>query len=62
MDWIPRSEKSPREENGYPLQYSFLENSTDREPNGYSPWGQKELDRTEQLTLFFTFNSIKIVE
>ena len=27
---IPGSEKSPGEENGNPLQYSCLENSTDR--------------------------------
>ena len=28
---IPRLGKSPREGNGYPLQYSYLENSMDRE-------------------------------
>ena len=33
---------------GYPLQYSALENSMD-----YSPWGCKELDMTEQLSLHF---------
>ena len=27
---IPESERSPREGNGYPLQYSSLENSMDR--------------------------------
>ena len=27
---IPRLGKSPREGNGYPLQYSYLENSMDR--------------------------------
>ena len=31
----------PGEGNGYPLQYSCLE--------GYSPWGHKESDTTEQL-------------
>ena len=31
---------------GYPLQYSGLENSMD------SPWGLKELDTTERLSLF----------
>ena len=31
---------------GYPLQYSHLENSMD-----YSPWGYKELDTTELLSL-----------
>ena len=28
--WIPGSERSPGEENGYPLQYFCLENSMDR--------------------------------
>ena len=28
---IPGSERSPRDGNGYPLQYSCLENSMDRE-------------------------------
>ena len=32
--------------NGYPLQYSGLENSMD-----YSPWGRKESDMTERLSL-----------
>ena len=34
---------------GYPLRYSGLENSMD-----YSPWGCKESDTTEQLSLRFT--------
>ena len=38
---IPRSERSPEEGNGNPLQYSCLENSRDR------PGGHKELDTTE---------------
>ena len=34
-----------REGNGYPLQYSCLENSMDREAWwGYSPWGHEESD------------------
>ena len=38
--------------NGYPLQYSCLEESLDRGawPAIYSPWGHKELDTTEWLT------------
>ena len=28
--WIPGLRRSPREGNGYPLQYSCLENSMDR--------------------------------
>ena len=43
---IPGLGRSPGEGNGYPLQYSGLENSTD-----FSPWGRKELDVTKQLTL-----------
>ena len=41
------------EGNGYPLQYSCLENSMNRgawQATGYSPWGRKESDTTEQLT------------
>ena len=41
-------EDSPGEGNGYPLQCSSLEDSMDR---GYSPWGDKELETTEWLTL-----------
>ena len=42
---IPGLGRSPAEKNGYPLQYSGLENSMD-----YSPWGRKELDMTERLS------------
>ena len=44
---IPGLGRSSGEGDGYPLQYSCLENSM----VGYSPWGHKELDTTEQLTL-----------
>ena len=37
----------------YPLQYSGLKNSND-----YSPWGHKELDTTEQLSLSLKFKLI----
>ena len=37
--------RSLGERKGYPLQYSGLENSVD------SPWGSKELDTTERLSL-----------
>ena len=43
---IPGLGRSPGEENRYSLQYSGLENSMD-----YSPWGRKELDMTERLSL-----------
>ena len=42
---IPGLGRSPGEGKGYPLQYSGLENSMD-----CTPWGCKELDRTERLT------------
>ena len=48
---IPELGRSPGEGNGYPLQYSGLENSM-----AYSPWGQKELDTTDQLSLFYLNN------
>ena len=41
--------RSPGEGKDYPLQYSGLENSMD-----YSPWGCKESDTTERLSLHFT--------
>ena len=34
-----------------PTQYSCLESHGQRSLTGYSPWGSKELDRTERLTL-----------
>jgi len=38
------------EENGNPLQYSYLKNFTDkRSLAGYSSGGRKELDMTERL-------------
>ena len=40
---IPGLGRSPGEEEGYPLQFSGLENS--------SPWGRKESDTTERLSL-----------
>ena len=56
--------RSPREGNNYPLQYSGLENSMDCIVHGdtkgglYSPWGRKESDTTERLSLF----SMRITE
>ena len=47
---IPGSGRSPEEENGNQLQHSCLGNSINRSPVGYSPWGLKGLDMTEQLT------------
>ena len=51
---IPGSGRSPGEGNGYPRQYSCLENlQGQRSLEGYSPWGHKELDTTEQLLSLF---------
>ena len=45
---IPGWGRSPGEGNDNPLQYSRLENPTDRGSlAGYSPWGLKQLDMTE---------------
>ena len=53
---IPRLGRSPVEGNGYPLQYSGLENSMD-----YKPWGHKESDTTERFSLSSTKNSLQII-
>ena len=44
---IPGLGRSPGEGKGYPLQYSGLEKSMDY------PWGCKESDTTEQLSLYY---------
>ena len=47
---IPGLGRYPGEGNGNPLQYSCLENPMDGGTwLGYSPWGLKESDTTEQL-------------
>ena len=46
---IPGLGRSPGGGHGNPLQYSCLENPQgQRSLAGYSPWGSKELDTTEQ--------------
>ena len=48
---IPRLGRSPGGGHGNSLQYSCLENPHgQRSLVGYSPWGRKELDVTEQLS------------
>ena len=43
--------ESPGRGHGNPLQYSWLENPREqRSLAGYSPWGHKESDMTEQLS------------
>ena len=53
QELFPGSGRSPGEGNGYPLQYFCLENPMDRGAwwATVSPWGCKESDSTEQLTL-----------
>ena len=48
--WVRSRGRSPAEGNGYPLLYSCLENPQSSVAD-YSPWGRKELDTTEGLTL-----------
>ena len=45
---IPGLGRSPGEGQGYPLQYSGLENSVD-----YNPWVRKESDMTERLQFHY---------
>ena len=45
---IPWLRRAPGEGKGHPLHYSGLENTMDN-----SPWGCKELDTTEWLSLLF---------
>ena len=49
---IPELGRSPGEGHGNPLQYSGLKNPhRQRSLAGYSPWGPKELDMTEGLSI-----------
>ena len=45
----PGSRRSSGEGAGNPLQYSCLGNPMGKGPCGYSPWGHKELDKTQRL-------------
>ena len=54
---IPGLGRSPGEGNGYPLQYSGLENSMD-----HRPCGDKESDTTEQFSLSLHFGTIDIFD
>ena len=47
-DSIPGLGRSSGGEHGNPLQYSCLENPHEQKSlMGYSPWGRKELDKTD---------------
>ena len=50
---IPGLGRSPGKGHGYPLRYSCLESHGQSSLVGYSPWGHKEFDMTEQLTLLY---------
>ena len=53
---IPGSGRSPEGGNGNPLQYSCLENSMGRGAlRTGSPWGRKESDMTEQVSMHALF-------
>ena len=55
---IPRLERSTGGLRGNPLQYSCLENfHGQRSLSGYSPWGRKELETTEQLSTQHILNT-----
>ena len=66
---VPTGQPCPGEGHGNPLWYSCLENPHgQRSLAGYSPWGHKESDTTEQLSTaqhrqpcirFLIFNSFK---
>ena len=52
LSLIPGLGRSPGGGHGNPLQYSCLENPHgQRSLVGYSPWGHKEWDMTEQLSI-----------
>ena len=60
-DLIPGSERSPGGGKSYSLQYSCLENSTDRGAwQGYSPRSHEELDMTERLTLSLVVQCLRL--
>ena len=55
---VPGVGRYPGGGHGNPLQYSCLENPQgQRNMVGYSPWGHKESDMTEQLS---TFSSLSL--
>ena len=58
MGSIPRSGRPSRGGNGKPFQYYCLgESLRQRSLAGYSPWGHKAWDMTEQLSCTFPFSS-----
>ena len=56
---IPELGRSPGGGHGNPLQYSCLKNPHgQRSLAGYSPWGHKESDMTEELSAMAITNMI----
>ena len=55
---IPRLERTSGEANGYPLQYSCLENSRDREARQTTVRAIAESDTTEQPTLHSHYSTV----
>ena len=49
--WVPGSERSPGVENGNSLVFLPGKFYGQRSLVGYSPWGRKVLDKTEQLSI-----------
>ena len=59
LSLIPGLGRSPAGGHGDPLQYSCPENPQgQRNLMGYSPWGCKELDTTEQLSSSININLV----
>ena len=56
---VPGSGRSIGEGNGYPLQYSYLENSMDRGACRAIVHGVTESDTIEQITLSYTQSAVK---
>ena len=58
---VPGLGQSPGGGRGNPLQYSCLEDPHGQNSlAGYSPWGSKELDRTEQLSTAYILQVLQI--
>ena len=61
MSLIPGLGRFPGEENGNLLQYSCLENPHgQRSLAGYSPWGHKDSDLTEQLIMQACYAQLRL--
>ena len=61
LSLIPVLGRSPGGGHGNPFQYSCPENPhAQRSRVGYSPWGRKELDRTERLSAAYRLGSFSI--